>query len=410
MLFRVYADPALKERIEHSWLKKEIEDYLDHLGASGYRPTFVVEAARQLVAFGRYAAPRCDQQLARLPMLIRPFIKRLHRKGHHLGRGRSTVARFVRHVLNRAGIATGRSAHLQTEVVDDYALYLKEQQGLRPGTIRRIRKKCEHFLAFLEMGHRLLPTAITTKAILDFIVAEGKCNGRTTLASICSLLRRFLSYLHRRGLVGEDYSSVVVSPRVFRHERCPRFLTRAEVEAALGVIDRRTAVGRRDHAMLLVLATYGLRGGEVVRLRLEDLNWRKQTLHIIRRKAGNETTYPLSVPVGEAILNYLRDGRPSCTFREVFLTSSPPFFPFHNSSVISDRARWCLVRAGIKVNHPGSHTFRYSCAQRLFEEGASLKMIGDYLGHRDPDSTQHYTKMALDQLREVALSDGEDLL
>jgi len=143
---------------------------------------------------------------------------------------------------------------------------------------------------------------------------------------------------------------------------------------------------------------------------LEDLNWRKQTLHIIRRKAGNETTYPLSVPVGEAILNYLRDGRPSCTFREVFLTSSPPFFPFHNSSVISDRARWCLVRAGIKVNHPGSHTFRYSCAQRLFEEGASLKMIGDYLGHRDPDSTQHYTKMALDQLREVALSDGEDLL
>lgn len=411
MLFRVYADPKLKKRIETCWLKLEIEAFLEHLAALGHRPLFVLEAARQLASFGRYAGPRCDQQLARLPKLIRPFIKRLLCKGFQLGRGRSIVARFVHHVLKGAGIATGRSTLQQTQIVDDYALYLKEQQGLRPGTIRNARKACTQFLAFHEMGHRLQPAAITPKAILQFIVAQGKRYDRKTLASVCAVLRRFLSYLHRRGLVAVDYSSVVVSPRIFRHETCPRFLTRAEVEAALAVIDRRTVVGRRDYAMLLLLATYGLRGGEVVRLRLDDLNWRKGTLHISRRKAGNETTYPLSVPVGEAILKYLRDGRPSSApYREVFLSSFPPFFPFHDASVLSGKAQWCLARAGIKVNHPGSHTFRYSCAQRLFEEGVPLKTIGDYLGHRHPDSTQRYTKMALDQLREVALSDGEDLL
>src|SRR5438552_4910928 len=95
MLFRVYADPKLKKRIEACWLKQEIEAYIDHLGAVGHRPLFVVEAARQLASFGRYAGPHCDQQRAGLPKLIRPFIKRLNRKGLHLGRGRSTVARFV---------------------------------------------------------------------------------------------------------------------------------------------------------------------------------------------------------------------------------------------------------------------------------------------------------------------------
>lgn len=408
MVFRVYADPQLKKQVEASWLKKEIEAYLDHLAAQGYRPCFVLEAARQLLAFGKYAAPRCHEQLVHLPKLIRPFIKRL-RKGKHLGYGRSVVARFVHHVLHGSEVAKTQP-HFLTEVVDDYALSLKEQQGLFPGTIRNARKLCERFLAFLGMRRRLLPAAITAEAILHFVVAEGKRYARRTLASICASLRRFLSHLHRRGLVAVDFSQVVVSPRVFRQETCPRFLTRAEVEAALGIIDRQSARGRRDYAMLLLLAIYGLRGGEVVRLRLEDLDWRKRVLHVRRRKAGNDTSYPLSIPVGEAILSYLRDGRPSSSYRELFLSSLPPFLPFLDCAALSVKARWCLARAGIKIDRPGTHTFRYTCAQRLFEEGMPLKIIGDYLGHRNPDTTQGYTKMALDKLREVALGDGEDLL
>jgi integrase len=161
--------------------------------------------------------------------------------------------------------------------------------------------------------------------------------------------------------------------------------------------------------MFLLLATYGLRGIEVRRLRLDDIRWREQLLQVRGRKAGNSTTYPLSVAVGEALLVYLQAVRPASSHREVFLTMSAPFTPLRHSS-LRNRVLDYLRLAGVEVAHPGTHSFRYSCAQRLFEQGVPLKSIGDFLGHRDPNSTERYTKIALDQLREVAAGDGEGLL
>lgn len=161
--------------------------------------------------------------------------------------------------------------------------------------------------------------------------------------------------------------------------------------------------------MLSLLANYGLRAIEVIHLRLDDLDWHRQLLHILHRKAGNDTTYPLSVPVGEAILAYLQQGRPLSTHREVFLSAYAPFAPLTRGG-LSDQVRKYLAEAGIRVERSGTHSFRYSCAQRLFEKGLPLKTIGDYLGHRDPRTTQHYTMIDLEQLREAALGDGEDLL
>jgi integrase len=207
-----------------------------------------------------------------------------------------------------------------------------------------------------------------------------------------------------------NLAGVVVTPRVYQGEHCPRFLTRAQIDAVLAVIDRQTPGGRRDYAMVLLLAVYGLRAIEVTHLRLDDLDWHRQLLHIRHRKVGNDTTYPLSVAVGEAILAYLRLGRPSSTHREVFLSVKAPFTPLTPRGGLSDQVRKYLAQAEIRVARSGTHSFRYSCAQRLFEEGLPLKTIGDYLGHRDARTTQHYTMITLDQLREVALGDGEDLL
>jgi integrase/recombinase XerD len=186
-------------------------------------------------------------------------------------------------------------------------------------------------------------------------------------------------------------------------------LTRSEIEAVLAATNRKTPVGKRDYAMILLLATYGLRGIEVVRLRLDDIDWRMQLLHIRKRKAGNRSTYPLSPAVGEAILTYLQDIRKASPYREVFLRLTAPFTPFARGSLRTQVLEY-FKRANIRVAHAGTHSFRYSCAQRLFEEGMPLKSIGDFLGHRDPNSTERYTKIALDQLREVATGDGEDLV
>jgi len=226
----------------------------------------------------------------------------------------------------------------------------------------------------------------------------------------CSMLRDFLPFLHRRGVIAVDLAAAVVSPRLYQQEQCPRFLTRPEVEAVLAAIDRHTPVGQRDYAMVLLLATYGLRAIEVIQLYLDDINWRDQSLQIRRRKAGNRTTYPLSVPVGEAIVAYLRHVRPASPHREVFLKMAAPFTPLGSSLALTRQVQRYLARAGVRVARPGAHCFRYSCAQRLFEQDVPLKSIGDFLGHRSPATTQRYTQIDLERLREVAVGGGEDLL
>jgi integrase len=181
------------------------------------------------------------------------------------------------------------------------------------------------------------------------------------------------------------------------------------VEATLAVIDQDTAVGRRDYAMLILIVLYGLRAREVAALTLDDLDWRRDRLHVPGRKAGHSTCYPLSPMAGEALIAYLRRDRPPTVERRVFLTTRAPRKAV-NHHVVSTRAGRYLMLAGVEVRRPGSHTLRHSCAQRLVDADFSLKVIGDYLGHRVPMSTEIYTKVAVETLRQVALGNGEVVL
>jgi integrase len=174
-------------------------------------------------------------------------------------------------------------------------------------------------------------------------------------------------------------------------------------------VDRCAPTGKRDYAILLLLVTYGLRAREVAALTLDNIDWRRDRLHIPARKAGHSTVYPLSRVVGEAILHYLQNGRPKTEARALFLRAFAPYTPLA-SFAVSDRAKHYLRKAGIKVLRPGSHTLRHTCVQRLVDSHVSLKTIGDYVGHRTPDATNIYTKVNIEALREVALGDGEEIL
>jgi integrase len=174
-------------------------------------------------------------------------------------------------------------------------------------------------------------------------------------------------------------------------------------------IDRRTPTGRRDYAILLLLVTYGLRAREVAALTLDDIDWRNDRLRIPERKAGHSTAYPLSPLVGEAIIAYLKNGRPESSDRRLFFRSQAPILPIGDAAIAS-RAGHYLRKAGVRIPRPGSHTLRHTCVQRLVDADFSLKSIGDYVGHRHPSSTQIYGKVAIETLRTVALGDGEDAL
>ena len=177
----------------------------------------------------------------------------------------------------------------------------------------------------------------------------------------------------------------------------------------LSMVERRMPAGKRDYAILLLLVTYGLRAREVAALTLDNIDWKRERLHVPERKAGHDTAFPLSTIVGDAIVDYLQHGRPQTANRHVFFRSLAPYTPLTYQGV-SCRATHYLRKAGIAVSRAGSHTLRHTCVQRLVDADFSLKVIGDYVGHRVPASTEIYSKVAIEALRKVALSDGEEIL
>jgi integrase len=219
----------------------------------------------------------------------------------------------------------------------------------------------------------------------------------------------FLRYLHREKLIPKDLGQSIDAPRKYRLSNIPRAISWAEVERMLASVDRRSAVGKRDYAILLLLVTYGLRSREVAALTLEDIDWERERLRVPERKAGHSTAYPLSPIVGEAIVDYLKHGRPERADRQIFYRVMAPWSPM-TSGAISTRTTYYLHRAGITVARSGSHTLRHTCVQRLIDAHFPLKTIGDYVGHGSPESTAIYAKVSVESLREVAMGDGEEVV
>lgn len=410
MLDSLFSSQRACARINGSWLREPIDAFLRHLAGQQYSRGTMRLGSYRLLSLGEFMAQQGVRDLAAVPEWIEPFVAQIRCLESHRPKLRQSLLRFVHFLQQKRLLPAVRQAALpHADLVEAYLWRLREQRGLCLESLELIRRPCQALLTFAVVAGTPNLRALRPETVHQFLACQAKQCNRRTLRSRCAALRDFLADLHRRGQIAVNLAGAVLAPRVYRHEQCPRFLTQAEIDAVLAVIDRQTPVGRRDYAMVLLLAVYGLRGVEVIHLRLEDLDWRRELLHVRSRKAGNNTTYPLSVPVGEAILAYLRD-RPASAHREVFLTMVAPFTPFATSDGLANQVKKYLAKAEVRVEKPGTHSFRYSCAQRLFEVGTPLKTIGDYLGHRDTSTTQRYTMIALDQLREVATGDGEDLL
>jgi len=295
-------------------------------------------------------------------------------------------------------------------VLPGFFEYLADERGLTPATMRAYRHYLHRFEAYLNrVGVGKLEEL--SPALLSAFVAERRGAGlaKTTVRSTCGVLRVFLRYAHREGVIGRDLSETVEWPQAYRLATVPRSITWAEVATVLAGVDRRTPCGKRDYAILLLLVTYGLRGREVAALTLDDIDWKRERLAIPERKAGHSTAFPLSASVGEAIVAYLQHGRPVTADRHVFFRAMAPQQPI-GKAAISCCARHYLLKAGIDVPRPGSHTLRHTCVQRLVDADFTLKTIGDFVGHRSAASTEIYAKVAVESLRQVALGDAEEVL
>ena len=238
--------------------------------------------------------------------------------------------------------------------------------------------------------------------IFDFEILSG--NTRTTLADICSSLRGFLRFLHATERLAVDLAPSVMAPIVRRGERPLRALPWDDVRRILSSIDRSTTGGRRDYALLLLMSVYGMGAGEVIRLSLDDINWRGAILHVTRPKTGVKIQLPLLPAVARVLVTYLRHGRPQhAGTRHLFVSLQSPHGPLTSSSAVRHIIHQHARSAGVSASYLGAHVLRHTHACRELEQGVPPKLIGDILGHRRPESTSAYLRVATGRLREVAL-------
>lgn len=421
MLSDYYIRPTTVDRIQASWIFPAIEQYVHWLKEHDYTTRSILHRVPVLMRFGEFAKGRGATELAHLPDHVEPFVQEWVRER---ARGKSTARR------KRVGQEVGNPIQQMLRLTvpgytglgrphkpdnpferqaPQFMEFLAEEKGLRPRTILQYRFHLRQFATYLKrIGIEDL-TLLSPIVISGFIAELGSRVAWTTLRTACGTLRVLLRYLHRERLLAKDLSSLVEFPQSYRLAGIPRSIGWDQVERVLTGVDRRSVCGKRDYAMLLLLAVYGLRACEVAMLTLDDIDWRNERLRVRERKAGNTTTYPLSTVVGEAIIDYLKNGRPNTTHREVFLRAVAPLVPIGHAAV-SSRAAHFIRAAGIDVPRPGSHVLRHSCVQHLLDAHFPLKHIGDYVGHRSASSTQIYGKIAIEQLRELAQGDGEEVL
>lgn len=295
-------------------------------------------------------------------------------------------------------------------LLEEYLAFLRHHCGLSAATLYARQRWGSRFLQHL--AERLPGGALgglTAQIVDDFVLPLAPTVGRGTQAQVLQAVRGLLRHLHRTGRIAHDLAPLIHGPRRYSLASLPTTLGPQEVRHLLAGVDRSSARGRRDYAVLLLLATYGVRAGEVTQLRLDDIDWRTGLLRLRRSKTAGELCLPLTAAVGNALLAYLRRGRPATPHREVFIRHQAPHTPFRKSSAIYQIVRQAFERAGIASPHRGPHVLRHARATSLVRQGCSLKVVGDLLGHRHPDSTLPYTKLALEDLREVALEAPEGL-
>ena len=225
--------------------------------------------------------------------------------------------------------------------------------------------------------------------------------GRVGLQKPIAIVRNFLRFLATSGAVPVGLDGMIDRPRVYRQEQLPRSLPWPTVEAFLNSIDRDSPTGKRDYAMFSLMTTYGLRACDVVALTLDDIHWRDGQIHIRQSKTGKPLELPLIDEVGSAIQDYLTLSRYG-SYREVFLRLRAPGGALRPTAVIEAFQAWS-GRSGLEIPFKGAHCIRHSFAVNLLRRGTPLKIIGDLLGHRSPESTAVYLRLATEDLREVAL-------
>jgi integrase/recombinase XerD len=288
-------------------------------------------------------------------------------------------------------------------LLQEYADHLTYHRGSPMTTVRKRLIQVGQLLEHLADRGKSWST-ITLTDVDDFLVHLAQRFARSTVADFAGSVRSFSRFLLATGRISVELADSVISPAQSQFERPRRSLPWEDVQRLLRAVDRSTARGLRDYALLLLMSTYGLGAGETIRLQFGDIDWVAGTVRVTRPKTAVTFTLPLLPVVAEALATFLRDGRPRNTpTRHVFVSMKTPFAPLSCSSPV----RHILIKhaqaAGLNLPYLGSHVLRFSNAARQVDLGIRPRVLSDLLGHRDSDSISAYVRIATETLRDISL-------
>jgi site-specific recombinase XerD len=399
-----FEHPETDRRLRDNPLGSHLAPFAASLVENGYVKSTVQSKLNLLASLGQWLERRrlsitdFDEQLAER------FLAHKRRKGRVHRGNRETLLQFLEHLRKHDAIPgrppTSDDSPLAA-ILTRYERHLRSERGLAATTVINYLPCIRKFLMERFRGKSLVIREVSSSDVSDFILRHAPTMSPRRAQLVTAAFRSFFRFLFQNGELLVNLALSVPSVADRRLSTIPKYLSPDQVERVLGTCNRQTAAGRRDYAILLLLARLGLRAGEVVALPLDDVDWRTGEL-LVRGKGLLHDRMPLPVDVGEALTCYLRMDRPPCKTRRVFVCMKAPRSGLAGPSSLTTIVRRALDRANLYPALRGAHVLRHSLATTMLRSGASMNEIGEILRHRTPSTTEIYAKLDFDGLRTLA--------
>ena len=377
-----------------------------HLERQFYRPATIAEYSQCLTALGHEMKavgmePAHLNEDAAVELITKAALPS-YRSKHH----RFIVRSFIS-FLRMEDVGTHPPEAMAddsacAQLRRDYEAYLRRQRGLSERTIFHSWRLADRFLTFRFGDSDPDLSAVAASDIASFLQQAMTRKPPLRDKTLSSHLRNFFRYLFKAGKTATNLAVGIPSVAQRYGARLPRHLTPEQVDTLVKAVRTETPAGRRNYAMMLLIARLGLRAPEVIAMQLDDIDWRSGEI-IVRGKGQRHDRVPLPHDVGETLADYIRLDRKTAS-RALFVTERPPHSAFKDGQVLNIILRDAFSRTSLKPPAPyvGSHILRHSLATNLVRRGASLEEIGDMLRHRSRASTMIYAKLDIDGLRSIA--------
>jgi site-specific recombinase XerD len=404
MTHHFYPQPEDLDRLRRGPLGAHLDGFAYLLVEQGYSRQFGRQKIRLVADLSQWLEHKHIKVEGLNERCAAAFLKARWKRLRRRRGDQSTLAAVLRH-LRHAEVIPAIVSPASNAPIDrlerDYARFLTQERGLSQATLDNYLPTARRFLASRFGAGRTCLDKLRSHDVTAFVLRDTSALSRKRVQLTTSALRSFLGFLYQRGELTANLAASVPAVASWRLSDLPQFLEPEQVEDLLRSCDQGSPSGRRDYAVLLLLARLGLRGGEVVHLTLDDINWEAGEL-LIRGKSAREDRLPLPHDVGRALAKYLQKGRPDSLSRRVFIRTKAPRQGFSGSAAICGIVERALARAQIPSEHKGAHVLRHSLATKMLRAGASLTQIGQILRHQRAQTTEIYAKVDLTALRALA--------